>query len=226
MVLKSKHKIRNPHDEDKQLVQQAHHDLQAFGVIFDKYYPVILAYIVRRTADTATAEDITSEVFIKAMQHFPQFNWQGFPISAWLYKIAINELRMHYRKQKRTVSLEDLQETSGFELPDEHNMVEELIEAQAILERKTQFIQAHHLITTLPVKYQEVLTLRFTEHKKLSEISLILGKREGTVKSLLSRGLKLLRAELTTTQDYKATTSHKTQPFDQPNIIPTEGHNQ
>ena len=69
---------------------------------------------------------------------------------------------------------------------------EELLEAEAELKRHEQYLALHDNIYRLDIKYQEVITLRFFENKKIDEISEILGKREGTIKSLLHRGLKIL----------------------------------
>jgi len=68
-----------------------------------------------------------------------------------------------------------------------------LIEAEAELKRHEEFLTLHQSISKLSVKYQEVITLRFFEDKQVKQIGEILGKREGTVKSLLHRGLEKLR---------------------------------
>lgn len=182
---------------DQLLVEKAQKDPEAFGAIFDTYYPTILHYITRRTADVAVAEDITTEVFIKALHGIGTYAWRGTPLAAWLYKIATNELRMYYRKKHYISSLEALQEQHGFEIVDEKDFVEDLIDAQALLDRHQTFLNAQQHIAHLPIKYQEVLVLRFAENKKIPEIAQILGKKEGTIKSLLSRGLQLLRTQLT-----------------------------
>ena len=184
---------------EKQIVEQAKTDPVAFGTLFDNYYPAIMRYVLRRVADPSTAQDIVAETFLKAFQNIQYFRWKGLSISAWFYKIATNELRMYFRKhQFPPVSLDSLIETTGFEPISDQDLVEEQIAVQSQLERQVQYQQAHELLIKLPLKYQEVLTLRFVEKKKLAEIALILDKREGTVKSLLSRGLKQLRQQLVT----------------------------
>ena len=70
---------------------------------------------------------------------------------------------------------------------------EELLEAEVELKRHEQYLALHDNIYKLDIKYQEVITLRFFENKQINEISEILGKKEGTIKSLLHRGLKKLR---------------------------------
>jgi RNA polymerase sigma-70 factor (ECF subfamily) len=69
----------------------------------------------------------------------------------------------------------------------------EVAQAEAELQKHEDFLAIHKNITKLPPQYQEVIALRFFEKKKLREIGDILGKREGTVKSLLHRGLERMR---------------------------------
>jgi len=130
------------------------------------------------------------------MTNIHKFKWKGISISNWFYKIALNEIRMYQRKNKyQPASLEALFE-DGFEVADEYEFTQELIDAQDALNRQAQYIQARAVLLKLPLKYQEVITLRFAEEKKISDIAQILDKKEGTVKSLLSRALTKLRKEL------------------------------
>ncbi len=175
------------------LVEAARKDPEAFGVLFDAYHSKILAYLIHRTGEVALAQDLASETFFKALGKLWQFRFRSIPFSAWLYRIATNELRMFYRG-KKSFSLEGLMESSGFDVRDASDLVEELKEADAALERQKDFLKVREQMHTLPLIYQEVITLRFFEEKSLKEISEILGKKEGTVKSLLSRGLEKLRA--------------------------------
>ena len=92
-------------EDEARLVQQARDDLQVFGVLYDRYVERIYAYAQRETGDVATAEDIVSATFEKALKHLPSYRWRGTSFGAWLYKIARNELRMHWRKQKWIVPL-------------------------------------------------------------------------------------------------------------------------
>ncbi|MCL0065563.1 sigma-70 family RNA polymerase sigma factor [Dehalococcoidia bacterium] len=88
------------------------------------------------------------------------------------------------------ISLEEVSNLISISNPSAET---ELLEAEAQLKRHEDFITLHENISKLPVKYQEAITLRFFENKQIKEISEILGKREGTVKSLLHRGLENLR---------------------------------
>lgn len=180
--------------EQKELVRQARRSPDAFAQLYDHYYPKIFGYVLRRTANIEVAQDITSETFLKALGKLWQFRWRNVSFSSWLYKIASNEINQYFRKAeyKKSISLEELQE-QGFQLPSPHDPEGELIEAQQELERHQDFLEIRARIVQLPAKYQEVVALRFFEKKQIREIAVILGKKEGTIKSLLHRALEKLR---------------------------------
>jgi RNA polymerase sigma-70 factor (ECF subfamily) len=180
--------------EERKLVRQAQRDRDAFARLYDHYHPRIFGYILRRTANLEAAQDITSETFLKALAKLWQFRWRSVPFSSWLYKIATNEINQYFRKAeyKKSVSLEELQE-QGFELLSPHDPESELIEAQEKLKQHQDFLEIQAKIVQLPAKYQEVIALRFFEKKQIKEIAEILGKREGTIKSLLHRAVEKLR---------------------------------
>jgi RNA polymerase sigma-70 factor (ECF subfamily) len=180
--------------EERELVRQAQKAPDAFAKLYDKYYPKIFGYILRRTANLEAAQDITSETFFHALNKLWQFRWRNISFSSWLYKIATNEINQHFRKAeyKKSISLEELQE-QGFEPVSPDDPESELIEAQEKLEQHREFLEVQDKIVRLPAKYQEVIALRFFEQKQINEISEILGKKEGTVKSLLHRAVEKLK---------------------------------
>jgi RNA polymerase sigma-70 factor (ECF subfamily) len=180
--------------EEKELVRQAQKAPDAFAKLYDQYYPKIFGYVLRRTANLEAAQDITSETFFKALRKLWQFQWRNISFSSWLYKIASNEINQYFRKAeyKKSVSLEELQE-QGFEPISPDDPENELIKAQEKLKQHQDFLEIQVKIVRLPAKYQEVIALRFFEQKQIKEISEILGKKEGTVKSLLHRAVEKLR---------------------------------
>lgn len=181
-------------EQEKLLIEQAKTDAQAFGGLYDVYYLKIFNYILRRIADVPTAEDITANVFIKALQQIHRFTWRGLPFSAWLYRIASHEIANYFRdKHTRHASLEVLMQVKGFEPVSEIDIEALYAAEQQKIARHQQFIKVQQALLRLPDKYQQVLSLRYFEKKPIAEISLIMGKRPGTIKSLLSRGIKKLR---------------------------------
>jgi RNA polymerase sigma-70 factor (ECF subfamily) len=180
--------------EEKELVRQAQKAPDAFAKLYDQYYSKIFGYILRRTANLEATQDITSETFFNALRKLWQFRWRNISFSSWLYKIATNEINQYFRKAeyKKSLSLEELQE-QGFEPISSHDPESELIEAQEKLKQHREFLEVQVKIVRLPAKYQEVIALRFFEQKQIKEISEILGKKEGTIKSLLHRAVEKLR---------------------------------
>ena len=180
--------------EEKELVRQAQKAPDAFAKLYDHYYPKIFGYVLRRTVNLEAAQDITSETFVKALRKLWQFRWRNVSFSAWLYKIATNEINQYFRQAeyRKSASLEELQE-QGFEPMSPHDPESELVEAQEKLKQYEDFLEVQEKIVQLPAKYQEVITLRFFEQKQIKEIAEILGKREGTIKSLLHRAVEKLR---------------------------------
>jgi RNA polymerase sigma-70 factor (ECF subfamily) len=180
--------------EERELVRQAQRSPDAFAELYDRHYGKVFGYCLRRTANLEAAQDITSETFLKALNKLWQFRWRNVSFSSWLYKIATNEINQYFRRAeyKKSVSLEELQE-QGFEPASPHDLENELIEAQEELKQHRDFLEIQARLAQLHPKYQEVIALRFFEKKQLKEIAEILGKREGTVKSLLFRALQKLR---------------------------------
>ena len=113
------------------------------------------------------------------------------PFSSWLYRIATNQINDYFRKKKhRVLPLEEAPDTIDTFNP---SVQAEVLQAEEELKRQEDFLILHESISKLSIKYQEVITLRFFENKQDKEIAQILGKPEGTVKSLLHRGLIKLR---------------------------------
>lgn len=201
-------------NEEKEIIKRAQRDPEVFGQIYDQYYGKIFGYVLKRTGDFVVAQDITSETFFQALKKLWQFHWRSISFSSWLYKIATNEINQYFRKGKyKSASLDALQE-QGFESVSLHNPEVEVIEAQETLKRHQDFVVCQSKISQLDIKYQEVVTLRFFEEKQIKEIGEVLGKSEGTIKSLLHRGLEKLRISMAE--------EIKTQPFAESRIVDSE----
>ena len=185
--------------EEETLVEQAKSDMQAFGVLYDAYYGKIFSYALRRVADVPLAQDITSEVFLKALHGISRFRWQNLHFSAWLYRIAGNEIADSFRSSRRerilsaelTHSLDDVTDAAEAEVA----------RLECELREQAEFLSMQKAISNLSAKYQEVISLRYFEMKQLHEIGEILGKKEETVKTLLYRGLDKLRNQLAANEE-------------------------
>ncbi len=177
--------------EEKELVERARRDPEAFAKLYDQYYSQIFGYVLKRVANIEIAQDITSEVFFKALKNLGRFRWQNISPSFWLYRIAANQITDYFRKGKREMfSLEEICDPITVANP---SIEAELLQAEEELKRHEDFLLLHENIAKLSFKYQEVITLRYFESKQIKDIAQILGRREGTIKSWLHRGLEKLR---------------------------------
>lgn len=135
-------------EQEKQLVERAKNDTEAFGELFDQYYSQILGYVLKRTAGIEVAQDITSEVFFKALNNLHKFHWRGIPFSAWLYRIANNEIANHFRKNGQwQLALDKITNSVALSEPSSES---ELLAAEAELKKHEDFLNLHENITKLP----------------------------------------------------------------------------
>ncbi|HEV3222894.1 MAG TPA: sigma-70 family RNA polymerase sigma factor [Puia sp.] len=175
---------------ERLIIEKAKKDPKIFGQLYDAYYPKIFGYIFRVTGDYSTSCDITSETFLKAWMKINSFNWRGISISSWFYKIASNELNQYFRKKKYTpYNIIDLS-VDGLNSINNSNGIDN---AHNKMELNDEFTNIHQKLKKLSPKYQKVIALRYFEEMSIKEIGEIMGKKEGTVKSLISRGLEKLK---------------------------------
>lgn len=180
--------------EEQEIVEECRSNPSAFGKVFDYWYKPVFGYIIRRVGDYDVSRDIAAETFLKAHLNIANFRWKGIGLSSWIYRIATNEINLYYRKNKyKPQSLQQLLEDP---------QIEKMLRAEEMDEKEIMEneLKAHDLynkvrskLPQLDIKYQEVISLRYFEQKTNKEVSEILNKNEGTVKSLLSRGLEKLR---------------------------------
>jgi len=178
---------------EEELVKRAQHTPEAFGELYEIYYQRIFNYALKRTVNVQLALDITSVTFLKAFSQIKKYRWRDIPFAAWLYRIAGNEINDHYRREggRRVSSIETIKE-----LADTSDYADEVNHAEEELSRREEFMLLHRKISELPFIYQEVIALKYFEKKKIREMVKILGKKEGTIKSLIHRGVEKLREKM------------------------------
>lgn len=160
--------------DERALVEAAKLDASRFLELYDRHFHRVWAFVIRRTSNRAEAEDVTSDVFRKALEHLPRYESRGVPFAAWLLRIAANMLADRWQK----AALE-----SGDPLPD-------IGEADTDLERRAMLFE---LIDRLPDAQRLVIELRFIEGRSVLEVSRALGRSEGAIKQLQRRALDSLR---------------------------------
>lgn len=180
-------KSRMPLPNERQLVLQAQDgNSEAFGELYDAYMERIYRFVYFRVEDQQTAEDITSQVFLKAWNNLDRFSFNRTPYLAWLYTIAHNAVIDHYRTRKVTTALDDVQLSQQ----DHAEAVENDIDLTAEMKLVKEALQM------LTDDQQKVLTLKFIEGLSNHEIASHLGKREGAIRALQMRGLQALAKQL------------------------------
>lgn len=179
---------------ESELLNKIKDDPAEFSEIFRRYYHPIFNFIFHRTGDFEDAADIAAETFLKAFTNIRNFSYRGISVKVWLYRIATNEVNFFYRKQKRYHSLFKRFRFENTELfRDYFRQDKEALEVE--LRNHEQFTIVLKHLKTLPDRYQEVIALRYFEGMSNKEIAEILNLKQGTLKSLLSRGLEKLRKE-------------------------------
>jgi len=169
-------------DENSLIRRAKEHDQEAITQLYEDNFNRIYRYVLVKTGDRMEAEDITQQVFLKAIQSISGFKIKGVPFSAWLYRIAHNQIVDYYRKKAKRVSV-PLEEniTSGKDDPTRE--VERIMDAESLS-------QAMMKLTKLQ---QEVLSLRFTGEMPIAQVARIMGKSEGAIKALQHSAILSLR---------------------------------
>ena len=142
--------------EEKALLKQIKKDPQAFSFLYDQYYTPIFAYALRRTGQYELARDIAAETFLKAFQKINAFQWRSISVSAWLYRIATNEVNLYFRGSRYIPSSID---DAGLYLPYEEGIETEAALAKAFSEHR-EFTAIQQQLLRLDIKYQEIISLR------------------------------------------------------------------
>ena len=172
--------------DQKSLMVRACDDSAAFVQLYRNHYDAVFRYCVHRLFERHIAEDITSEVFLKVVEYIHSFKGDEMQFRCWLYRIATNAVNNHLRKtSRRNRILKLAHEQAGNQLID----CEESAEKLSILKEA---------VYSLRPRYQTIITLRFFENLKLTEIAEVLGSNPGTVRSQLTRALAKLRKVLAT----------------------------
>jgi RNA polymerase sigma-70 factor (ECF subfamily) len=165
-----------------EILERSKRNPRAFGELYERYFDRIFNFIYRQIDDEDITADLCSQTFLSALRNVGRYEFRGVPFSAWLYRIASNEVNKYYRKKKRdnVFSLEEVR-------------VRELIE-QAHETWDEEIIQKLLLyLKSLPTDMLQVLELRFFEDKDFKEIAFILDITESGAKMRTYRALDRLR---------------------------------
>jgi RNA polymerase sigma-70 factor, ECF subfamily len=174
-----------PGAEERLLVEAAQADPSKFEALYELHFERVYFFMVSRVHDRATAEDLTSEVFHKALANLPNYEWRGAPFSAWLFRIASNAIADQYKRANREQQADD----NAFDPPSAASISSKELE---FVERRAFFFR---LVEKLPEIQRRVVRERFIEERGIKEIAQRLKKTEGAIKQLQFRALQTLREQ-------------------------------
>jgi len=153
--------------------------------LYDEYYPKVARYAYVRIGNRTEAEDIASEVFLKALDSLRNYQERGLPMQAWLFRIAHNLIVDYLRKnsQHQNVPLENV------------DLIEETDPA-ATAENNLEMLRVKEALRDLTEDQREVIRLRFFSGLTSQEVSAIMKKSDGAVREMQRAALEKLRRKL------------------------------
>jgi RNA polymerase sigma-70 factor, ECF subfamily len=179
--------------DERLLIEAAQQDRGRFVEIYEKYFELVYAYAARRLRNRDEAEDLTAEVFRKALENLSRFKWTGAPFGAWLVRISSNLIA---DRAKRAVREGDSspRASKGSDTPRDASSAAQT--QQSVVEDAERSARLFRFVDDLVDDQRRVIMMRFAEEKSIRDIAGELGRSEGAVKQLQFRALQNLRAKL------------------------------
>jgi RNA polymerase sigma-70 factor (ECF subfamily) len=166
-------------------------DKDAFRALVENYKKVLFGTAYLMTHDRSMAEDAVQETLVKMWKHLPSLR-QGVSLKAWLVRIVVNEVnRQRRKKQVPTVPLEYVPE-----------IMDDCDALETTMIRNEDHQKLRRALEMLPSEQKETVTLRYFSDLTVPEVAAVMGKREGTVKSRLSRALDRLSGILRSDKEF------------------------
>jgi len=171
---------------EESLVRRAQQrDQEAFAQLYEENFDKIYRYIVLRIGNKTEAEDMTQQVFLNALKSISSFKWKGIPFSAWLFRIARNQVVDYLRKKTKQASA-----------PLDESLASSDSTPELVAEQKLDIDQLLSVTKRLTVAQREVISLRFTSELPIAQVAKIIGKSQGAVKALQHSAIVALRKAL------------------------------
>jgi RNA polymerase sigma factor (sigma-70 family) len=174
--------------EEKQLVENARTDAESFVKLYDYYFPKVYSFIAAKVGNRLDAEDITSEVFMKALENLDKFEWRGKPFIAWLFTIARNSVNSFFKKsiKGKTSELDESRLKAKDKGPSPDKKA-----AEGELSSKVK-----NVLRKLPERESNVVQLKFFSQMNNREIVAATGLSESNVAIILYRTLRKIKPDL------------------------------
>jgi RNA polymerase sigma-70 factor (ECF subfamily) len=171
-------------EQELHWLRAAKADPQCFGPLYDRYFGDVFRFLLRRAGDRDLTADLTQQTFLKALLALERYEPRGLPFRAWLFRIALNELRMHWRKKKEV--LIDLSYTQVRELSTEMGLSEQEEDLRRLAMAMGRLDEAR----------THLLHLRYMDGLSYAEMGHVLGLAEDAAKMRVHRIIQQLRTYL------------------------------
>lgn len=178
------HRTDEEISREQDIIERCKKNPKYFAPIYMKYHDQLFLFIHKRVDDLDLSADLTSRVFFNCLKHIDRYKSQGVPFSAWLYRIAINEVNSYFRKEKKRSRVVNIDEQHLNELFDEIDHKEPQIDPHVLVPV---------LLEQLNEKEVELIELRFFEGRTFKEIGYLLGLTEVNAKVKTYRILNKLQ---------------------------------
>lgn len=158
-------------------------DAEGFGQLYDRYVDVVFRFLLHRVGDRATAEDFTSETFVRALRRIDSLSFQGRDVGAWLVTIARNIVLDHVKSSrfKLEVTTADMRDADRATAGPEEAVLQSLTNAELLA-----------VVQQLSADQRECVVLRFMQGLSVAETAAAMGKKDGAVKALQHRAVRRL----------------------------------
>jgi RNA polymerase sigma-70 factor (ECF subfamily) len=176
-------------DEESLVRRAQHRDQEAFAQLYEEHFDKIYRYVTLRIGNATEAQDMTQQVFLNALQSISSFKWKGIPFSAWLFRIAHNQVVDYLRSKKRTT------------VPLDESLVSNDNNPQLLTEQKLDIEQLLLATKQLTEAQREVISLRFAGELPIAQVAKAMGKSQGAVKALQHSAIVALRKTLRVTEN-------------------------
>jgi RNA polymerase sigma-70 factor, ECF subfamily len=162
-------------------------DAEGFGLLYDRYVEVVFRFLLHRVGDRATAEDFTSETFVRALRRIDSLSFQGRDVGAWLVTIARNIVLDHLKSSRvrLEVSTADMRDADRATAGPEDAVLQSMANAELLAG-----------VRQLSAEQRECVALRFLQGLSVAETAAAMGKKDGAVKALQHRAVRRLAALL------------------------------
>jgi RNA polymerase sigma-70 factor, ECF subfamily len=180
----------NSGDDELLLIEAAQKDPARFGDIYERYFDRVYAYVARRVGNRDAAQDLTADVFHRALANIGKYESRGVPFAAWLFRIASNAIADKWKHAAKEAGS-----------PAGPQAAEEIDDCKSDWDAAEHRAQLFQSVKTLPADQRRVIQMRFAEEKSIRDIAQALRKTEGAIKQLQFRAIQNLRDRMSGAHD-------------------------